>query len=71
MSKKILGLLMGFVLGAFVGYLVVMIFVPVTGKDFRQRLRGHVDEAKQAARLAADKRREELESELAGLRKPS
>lgn len=69
MQKKLLGLAIGFLLGALVGYAVVMIFAPVTGKDLRDNLQGHMKQVKDSANDAAEKRREELEAELATMRK--
>ncbi len=68
MRRKILGLLLGFLLGAFLGSLVVALFVPVTGKQFRTNVTGNFRRARQAAKTAETKRREELEAELAHLK---
>lgn len=62
---KIVSWMFGLSIGAGTGALIVMILVPVTGGEIRRRLREGYAETMEAARLAADQRRAELEAELA------
>lgn len=62
---KIVSWMFGLSIGAGTGALIVMILVPVTGREIRHRLREGYAETMEAARLAADQRRAELEAELA------
>lgn len=62
---KIVSWMFGLSIGAGTGALIVMILVPVTGGEIRRRLKDGYTDAMEAARLAADQRRAELESELA------
>jgi gas vesicle protein len=64
----LLGLLLGFALGAVLGSFAVMIFAPVTGKKLRLGLRDNVKKARLAAIEAEAKKRAELEADLARLR---
>jgi gas vesicle protein len=57
--------LLGFSIGAALGAVVVMVFVPQTSAEIRYRLRSGYQETMQAARLASETRRRELEAELA------
>jgi gas vesicle protein len=57
--------LIGFSLGAALGAVAVMIFAPMSSSEVRQRLRAGYDETMEAARLASEQRRRELETELA------
>jgi gas vesicle protein len=57
--------LLGFSIGASFGALIVMLFVPATAAEVRYRLRAGYEETMEAARLASEKRRRELEAQLA------
>jgi gas vesicle protein len=70
MSKKLIGLLLGFSIGAALGAVLVMLFAPVTGKPLRAQVSGHYQQALESAREAGEKRREELEAELEQMRGP-
>ena len=62
--NKILSWIIGLALGASVGALLVMLFVPATGDEITQRLKDGFDDTLREARLASEKRRAELEAEL-------
>lgn len=57
----IIGVLVGAVLGALAAYL----FAPESGNELRQSARDHFDDLMDEARLAAETRRRELETQLA------
>ena len=63
-----MGLLLGLLLGAFVGSLAVMLFAPVTGKQLRLNIRGNFSRAREAAKAAEAQKRAELEAQLAARR---
>lgn len=67
--RKILSWIAGFAFGAGVAALVVMIFVPQTSAEIRQRLRDGYEEALEEARKASEQRRAELEASLAEMQK--
>lgn len=68
MTRKLLSLLLGFLIGALAGSMLVMLFAPVTGKELRTRIHSGYRDAMQSAQEASQKRREELEAELARMR---
>ncbi|MEL6308467.1 MAG: hypothetical protein AAFR81_12215 [Chloroflexota bacterium] len=63
--KRLLSLLLGLGGGALAAIIVVTLFSPVSGDELRENLKEHYDNALEAARKAADERRQELEDELA------
>ncbi|QPC83965.1 hypothetical protein G4Y79_06180 [Phototrophicus methaneseepsis] len=67
--RRLLSLLTGFGLGAAAGWVLVTLFSPVSGDEFKANLRDHYTTALINARQAAAKRRAELEQELAELRR--
>ena len=67
--KKLLGLLLGFVVGAALGAVVIMLLSPVSGDQLVDNLKQGYDETKDGARKVAEQRRAELEAELAHLRR--
>jgi len=66
--RKILSLLLGVVVGAAVGAVLITLFSPVSGEEFRKNLSGHYQGAIKSGQDAAAKRRAELEAELQKLR---
>ena len=56
---RLVSWLIGFSLGAAVGAIVVMLFVPVSSHEVRHRLRSSYQETMEAARLASEQRRRE------------
>lgn len=62
---RLAGWLIGFSLGGAIGAVLVMLFVPVTAEEIRHRLKAGYEETMEAARLASEKRRLELEADLA------
>ncbi len=62
---RLVSWLIGFSLGAALGAVAVMLFVPATSSEVRHRLRSGYQETMEAARLASEQRRRELETELA------
>jgi gas vesicle protein len=63
--SRLAGWLLGFSIGAAVGAVLVMLFVPISADEIRNRLRAGYEETMEAARLASEQRRHELEAELA------
>lgn len=61
---RLISWLLGFSIGAAVAGVLVMLFVPVSADEIRQRLRAGYEETMQAAKLASEQRRQELEAEL-------
>lgn len=59
----------GIIIGAVIGIILIAIFAPVTGKEFRQRLEASMREALADARRASQARQAELEAELAQLQR--
>ncbi|MEP7288942.1 MAG: YtxH domain-containing protein [Chloroflexota bacterium] len=57
----------GILCGALIGGAVVLLLTPASGPALRDEARGHVGGAMSEARNAAQKRREQLEAELAEL----
>jgi gas vesicle protein len=62
---RLVSWLIGFSLGAAVGAVAVMLLAPMSSSEVRQRLRAGYEETMEAARLASEQRRRELETELA------
>lgn len=63
--NRLVNWLIGFSIGAAFAGVVVMLFVPITGAEVRNRLRAGYQETMAAARLASEERRRELEADLA------
>jgi hypothetical protein len=57
----------GLMVGALVGATVVLLLTPTSGVDAREDVQKHVDGAMGVARSAAERKRIELEAELAQL----
>jgi gas vesicle protein len=57
----------GLLVGAAVGSALVMLVTPVSGDDIRKRLRGHLNDARDAAKQAAETTRKDLEAEFMAL----
>ncbi len=66
--KKALSFLNGFVSGALVGGLVMLLFTPDSGEGVRANLKDRLLGLKDEINLAAQQKRVELESELSRLR---
>jgi gas vesicle protein len=67
--SKLLGLLIGFILGAAVGAMLVVLFSPVSGDRLIRNLKEGYDETLAEARAVSAQRRAQLEAELAQMRK--
>ncbi|MCC7207190.1 MAG: YtxH domain-containing protein [Anaerolineae bacterium] len=57
----------GLLVGAAVGSALVMLVTPVSGDDIRKRLKGHLNDARDAAKQAAETMRKDLEAEYLAL----
>jgi gas vesicle protein len=57
----------GLLVGAVVGSALVMLVTPVSGDDIRKRLKGHLNDARGAAKQAAETMRTDLEAEFLAL----
>lgn len=61
--------LFGAILGGMIGAATVLLLTPYSGNEVRERVIDFKSNLQKEIQLAADKRREELEAELAKLRK--
>jgi len=66
--KKMFSFLNGFVSGALVGGLVMLLFTPDSGEGFRESIKEKILNLKNEISDAAQEKRVELESELTKLR---
>lgn len=62
---KLTGWLIGFLFGAVIGAVLVMLFAPMSGPELVGRVRKSYSDTLSDARQAADRRRRELEADLA------
>ena len=60
----------GGICGAVVGAAVALLLTPASGDDMRDGARGRVSDAVAEARMAARRRRQELEAQLADMTNP-
>jgi gas vesicle protein len=67
--KKLLGLLLGFMVGAALGATLVVLLSPVSGDQLIRNLKQGYAETMSEARTVSEKRRAELEAELARMRR--
>jgi gas vesicle protein len=67
--KKIIGYILGAFAGAVIVSSLVLLFAPSSGKELRERIRSKYLDMEAEFKQAASERRAELESELANLRK--
>jgi len=67
--KRMEFLLLSVLIGGLVGFVLVALFAPVSGEDFRKRLKSSYQETLAEARRASLARQAELEAELARLQK--
>lgn len=65
--RKLLSYLVGGGLGIAAGMALVTLFAPISGRELRQNLRQHYQNALEAGRKAAAEKRAELEKELADM----
>lgn len=68
--RRLLFFGVGVLVGVAVGTAAATLLAPASGDDLRKRVENHVDNALSEARLAADKRRRELEAQLEQMMKP-
>lgn len=68
--KKAITFFEGFILGAFVGVSLALLFAPSSGDELVTRLQGEAERVRDEVRQAALERRSELEQQLAALRSP-
>ena len=61
----------GVICGALIGATIVLLLTPESGTAVREDARDRVQDAMSEARLAAQKRRQELEAELAEMTSPA
>ena len=66
--RKLLSLLIGFGVGAGLGFVLVMLFAPQSGQQLTANLKRGWEETMDEARKASQQRRVELEAELAAMR---
>lgn len=67
MSRAV-SLLMGFLTGAVLGAALGLLLAPASGRQLREEAREYVEGMKREVEEAAQKRRQELELQLANLR---
>jgi gas vesicle protein len=68
--KSFVNFLAGVVLGALVGAGAALLLTPESGADLRRDLRREVDDILDEGRRSAQRRRSELEAQLAQMRRP-
>lgn len=68
--RRLLSFVFGITIGGAVGLVLVTLFSPVSGREVRQNLRDHYQQALEKARTAAAAKRTELEAELAKATQP-
>ena len=68
--RKFGSFIFGAFLGGAVGMFMAIMLAPASGDELRQRVRDFGNKTIEEIRLAAQRRREELEAELAKLRQP-
>ncbi len=61
----------GLICGALIGATVVLLLTPESGTAVREDARGRVQDAMSEARLASERRKQELEAELAEMISPA
>lgn len=66
--RKLLSLMIGFGVGAGLGFALVMLFAPQSGQVIAANLKRGWEETMEEARKASQQRRVELEAELAAMR---
>jgi gas vesicle protein len=67
--RKLLGLVLGFMTGASLGATLVVLLSPVSGEQLIRNLKQSYDETKNEARKVSERRRAELEAQLAQMRR--
>jgi gas vesicle protein len=68
---KIVNFIVGAIAGALVASVVVTLLTPSSGKELQEKVKDYSQNVKDEVQKARDIRREELEKELARLRKPT
>jgi len=66
--RKLTSFLFGAFLGGTIGVLIAVLLAPASGEELRARLRDFGSKTIEEIRLAAERKRGELEAELAKLR---
>lgn len=66
--KKLLSWFAGFAVGGGIGAVLIMLFMPISSKEVRERLKAGYEETMEEARKASENRRAELEAELLAMR---
>ena len=67
--RKLFSFLLGFLLGALVGAAIVTLLAPTSGDEVRRQIQIRVDQVVEEGKRAAAERKEELETQLAELKK--
>jgi gas vesicle protein len=68
--KRIISFFSGAMMGALVGSTLALLFAPASGDDIRIKMQEQVQKIQEEVKKATESRREELETQLANLRKP-
>ncbi len=68
--RRLMFFIGGLALGALVGAVLVLLLTPSSGQSVRNEARNRLEDAMNEAQLAAEKRRKELELELAAILSP-
>ncbi|MGB7341782.1 MAG: YtxH domain-containing protein [Phototrophicaceae bacterium] len=63
--RRLLSMFIGLAMGIGSAVAFVTLFAPVSGKELRENLKAHFEDAMEAGRNASEARRIELEQELA------
>lgn len=69
--RKLASFLTGVIVGGLVGATFALLFAPSTGGEMQGRIRLAATELQNEIRAAAQSKREELQKQLANLRKPA
>jgi len=68
--NRVISFISGAVMGTLVGATLALLFTPASGDDIRTKMSEQVQKIQEEIKTATESRRNELEEQLAALRKP-
>lgn len=68
--NRVISFISGAVMGTLVGATLALLFTPASGDDIRTKMSEQVQKIQEEIKTATESRRNELEDQLAALRKP-
>lgn len=68
--NRVISFLSGALMGGLVGVTLALLLTPASGEELRTKMQNQVNQIQAEIKSAAQSRREELEEQLANLRKP-